>query len=349
MKKTKVAILGATGNVGQRFVQLLANHPWFEIAALCASQRSAGKKYKDVVTWKVSDTIPQQFENSIVSPCIPIREIPIAFSGLDSTVAGSIEEDFAKAGCVVISNSKNHRMDDDVPLVIPEVNPDHLSLITLQKKRWKSNGYIVTNPNCTTIGLTMVLKPLHDAFGVKQLIVTSMQALSGAGYPGVPSLDILDNVIPFIGGEEEKVESEPLKSLGTLAKNGITPAKIAISAQCNRVALRDGHVESVTISFHKKPSVAQVIRVLEVYQGLPQKLKLPSAPQQPVVYTPFEDRPQPVLDRNRDNGMSVIVGRIQQSTIFDIKLTLLVHNTIRGAAGTAILNAELLKAKKYIS
>ncbi|MDP2671675.1 MAG: aspartate-semialdehyde dehydrogenase [bacterium] len=348
MSKIKVGILGATGNVGQRFVQLLSDHPWFEIANLCASEKSAGKPYKEVVNWKVSASIPKKAENLVVGLCEPKIDAKIVFSGLDSSVAGEIEERFAKAGYVVISNSKNHRMDPDVPLLIPEVNPDHLALVEQQKKRFGSGGFIVTNPNCTTVGLTMVLKPLHDAFVIKQAVVTTMQALSGAGYPGVPSLDTIDNVVPYIGDEEDKVETEPLKLLGKFSESKVIDASIKIDAHCNRVSVRDGHLETITLGFEKKPSIEEVIKVLEKFTALPQELKLPSAPKQPIVYRSENDRPQPSLDRDINNGMSVTVGRVRESKTMHIKLTLLVHNTIRGAAGAAILNAELLKAKGLI-
>lgn len=337
MKKINVAILGATGAVGQRFAQLLENHPWFELIELCASEKSTGQKYREAVNWKVSSQIPQNVAGLKIKACKPNLKSKLVFSALDSNVAGEIEENFAKKGYIVVSNSKNHRKDPDVPLLIPEVNPEHLSLIEVQKKRQK--GFIVTNPNCTTVGLVMVLKPLHDLFGIKQVMVTTMQALSGAGYPGVSSLDILDNVIPHIGEEEEKVEEEPLKILG---------ADFKISAHCNRVAVRDGHMESVEISFAKKPSLEQVINAFEKFKSEPQKLKLPFAPKNPIVYRAEIDRPQPVLDRDTQKGMSVIVGRVRKANILDVKLTLLVHNTIRGAAGAAILNAELLKAKGYL-
>ncbi|RJQ36931.1 aspartate-semialdehyde dehydrogenase [Candidatus Microgenomates bacterium] len=348
MKKINVGILGATGAVGQRFVELLANHPWFNVTHLCASEKSSGKKYKDVVNWKISSDIPANLANLTVNLCEPNIDVKVIFSALDSTVAGEIEENFAKKGYIVISNSKNHRMANYVPLLIPEVNPDHLALVEEQQKRLKSKGFIITNPNCTTVGLAMVLKPLNDLFGIKQVIVTSMQALSGAGYPGVPSLDIIDNVIPYISGEEEKMETEPLKLLGKVSKNGVISAKIAISAQCNRVAVREGHLESVTISFEKKPTLQEVIKALKNFTSVPQKLKLPSAPQYPIIVREEANRPQPVVDRNEGNGMSVVVGRVNKSEVFDIKLTLLVHNTIRGAAGAAILNAELLKVKNFI-
>lgn len=348
MKKIPVGILGATGNVGQRFVQLLENHPWFEVAFLCASEKSVGKAYEDVVNWKVSSIIPERVRKMKVRPCTPDFNARVVFSALDSSVAGSIEEEFAKKGYIVISNSKNHRMDSDVPLLIPEVNPEHLSLIIEQKKRLNQKGFIVTNPNCTTIGLTLALKPLHDNFGLRRVSVVSMQALSGAGYPGVPSLDIIDNVVPYIGDEEEKVETEPLKLLGSVGNGRVNNAKIVISAHCNRVGVRDGHLESVTVELIKKAKIEDVVKVFKSFKGIPQKLNLPSAPKDPIIVRTEDDRPQPVLDRDVNNGMSVSIGRIRQSSIFDIKFTLLVHNTIRGAAGAAILNAELLIAKKLI-
>lgn len=340
MSKIKVGILGATGNVGQRLLRLLANHPWFEIAVLAASEKSAGKKYKDIVHWSVSDSIPPGFADMAVVRCEPTLPVPLVFSALDSTVAGDIEEAFAKKGYAVISTASNHRMDKDVPMLIPEVNPGHLSLIRKQQERWKSKGFIVVKPNCTTTGLCLVLKPLHDAFGIKKVFVVTMQAVSGAGYPGVPSLDILDNVVPYIKGEEEKMEQETLKIL--------SDKKIAITAHCNRVPVRDGHLECVTIEFIKKPSISEVIKVLENFKGLPQELSLPSAPKFPVIYRQEQDRPQPVFDRDTEKGMVVTVGRVRESNVLDISLTLLVHNTLRGAAGGAVLTAELLHAKKFI-
>ncbi len=347
MKKIPVSILGATGNVGQRFVQLLSDHPWFEIRHVCASANSVGRAYKDVVNWKISSPIPKNVESLIVKNCEPSSDTKVAFSGLDSSVAGQIEEEFANAGYAVISNSKNHRMDPDVPLLIPEINPKHLSLIKSQRNRFEG-GFIVTNPNCSTIGLTMVLKPLDDAFGLKKVMVTTMQALSGAGYPGVPSLDALDNVIPFISDEEEKMETESLKILGENNNGKINFANFQISAQCNRVSVRDGHMESVEIAFDNKPSVDDIKKVLEKFTGEPQELNLPSAPINPIIVSTQENRPQPILDRDAGSGMTITVGRIRKSKVLDIKFSLLVHNTIRGAAGAAILNAELMKAKKII-
>lgn len=348
MNKIKVGILGATGNVGQRFVQLLENHPWFEIAYLCASEKSAGKKYKDAVNWNISDTIPANAANLTVGLCEPTFDVPLVFSALDSSVAGEVEENFAKKGYAVVSSASNHRMDSDVPMIIPEVNPEHLNLISSQQKRFGSKGFIVVKPNCTTTGLVLALKPLHDKFGIKKIFVTTMQAVSGAGYPGVPSLDILDNVVPFIKGEEEKMEQETLKLFGKAESGKVLYEKMDIVAHCNRVPVRDGHLESVTIEFAKKPTVDQVIKALQDFSGEPQKLKLPSSPAKPVVYRNEPNRPQPLLDRDTENGMVVTVGRIRQSNIFDISLSLLVHNTLRGAAGGAVLSAELLKAKNLI-
>ncbi len=348
MTKIKVGVLGATGAVGQRIIQLLENHPWFEVVSLCASEKSAGKLYKDATTWRVSSKIPTYAANLKVELCEPKLDAKIVFSGLDSSVAGEIEDQFADNGYIVISNSKNHRLDIDVPLVIPEVNPNHLSLIATQRKRRGGDGFIVTNPNCTAIGLTMVLKPLDDAFGIKSVAVTSMQALSGAGYPGVASLDAVDNVVPFIEDEEEKLETEPLKLLGKISNNHIIPASFKISASCNRVSVRDGHTECLELSFSQKPTVNGAIKILDEFTSSPQKLNLPSAPKNPIIYFQEDNRPQPILDRDINNGMSVMVGRVRKSNIFDLRLTLLVHNTIRGAAGAAILNGELLKAKGFL-
>lgn len=345
MKKIPVGILGVTGMVGQRFAQLLENHPWFEVTALYASERSVGRTYEQAANWKLELPMPIALRKLIIQPCVanPTNQPKLMFSALDSSVATEIEQIFAAAGCAVISNAKNHRMDTDVPLLIPEVNPDHLTLIATQKKRRSTSGYIVTNPNCTTVGLALVLKPLHEAFGIRRVIVTSMQALSGAGYPGVSSLDTVDNVLPYIEGEEEKIETEPLKLLGSLQKGRVVPADIVIAASCNRVGVREGHLETVVIEFARQPSVDEVIRTLEDFKGIPQRLQLPSAPLYPIVYRKDADRPQPILDRYEQNGMAVVVGRVMKSSVLDLKLTLLVHNTIRGAAGAGVLNAELLR------
>jgi len=279
-KKIQVAILGATGSVGQRFIELLINHPWFEVAELAASDRSAGKKYSEATNWIMQTPLPEKFANMIVKKCEPNLESKIAFSGLDASVAGEIESDFAKNGYYVVSNARNHRFDEDVPLMIPEVNPDHLDLLKSQNYK----GGIVTNPNCSTIGMVLALKPLYDAFGLEAVNVVTMQAVSGGGYPGVPSLDIIDNVVPFIGGEENKMETEPLKILGKLSSNKIENAHFKISAQCNRVAVIDGHLETVQVKFKNKPSAEEIIKVWKEFKSVPQELDLRSAPEYPIVY-----------------------------------------------------------------
>lgn len=344
--KIKVGILGATGSVGQKFIQLLSNHPFFEIAEVAASDRSAGKKYKDAVNWFLPTPIPGAIANLTVKNCEPGLDCAVVFSGLDANIAGEIEEAFANAGYHVISNSKNHRFDEDVPLLIPEVNPDHLGLIKVQKF---GKGSIVTNPNCSTIGLLLALKPLDDAFGIEQLNVVTMQALSGAGYPGVSSLDIIDNVIPFIGGEENKMETEPLKIFGKFNGKEIEQSNIKISASCNRVAVVDGHLESVQVKLKNKPSKDDIIYVWKNFKGEPQEYELPLAPIQPIHYF-YEDKyPQPRLHRDLDKGMAAVVGRLRDCNLFDYKFSVLSHNTVRGAAGGAILCAELMKAKGLLS
>ena len=343
--KIPVGILGATGSVGQKFIQLLNNHPWFEISALAASEKSAGKPYAEAANWFGSDQIPENVARMTVRNCTPDLNCSIVFSGLDSGIAGEIEEDFARAGYTVISNSRNHRFDPDVPLLIPEVNPDHLELIHQQKY---GNGCIVTNPNCSTIGLVLALKPLVEHFGVKTVSVTTMQALSGAGYPGVASLDIVDNVTPYISGEEEKMESEPLKIFGTLQNNQIRPAEMTISAQCNRVAVLDGHTECVSVKLNQPATETELISAWTSFTAEPQQLSLPTAPCHPVYYHKDVRYPQPKLHRNRDKGMAVHTGRLRKDPILDYKFVLLVHNTVRGAAGGAILNAELMLKKGYI-
>lgn len=338
MKKIPVAILGATGSVGQKFIELLTNHPWFEIKELAASKRSAGKKYKDAANWLMSSKLDKKISNMIVKECAPNLNSQLVFSALDSSVAGEIETEFAKKKYYVISNAKNHRQDKDVPLIIPEVNPEHFSLVR------NKEGAIITNPNCSTIGLTMVLKPLHDKFGIKSVNVVTMQAISGGGYPGVPSLDILGNVVPFISGEEEKMVKEPLKILGKLNKNKIENAKIKISAQCNRVPVFDGHLETVQIKLKAKVAKEEIIKCWEEFRGEPQEKKLPSAPVQPIHYFHDEHLPQPRLNSMLENGMAVSVGRLRKCEIFDYKFVLLSHNTIRGAVGGTLLAAELMKA-----
>lgn len=346
MKKIKVGILGATGMVGQRFIQLLEDHPWFEISELAASERSAEKPYGEAVSgrWKLETPIPDQAASMMVKECKPGLDCKIVFSALDAGIAGPVEKEFAKAGYVVSSNSRNHRMDEDVPLLIPEVNAEHTAIIEQQKKTYNGKGYIVTNPNCSTIGLVLAVAPLHKKYGIKKLVVTTLQALSGAGFPGVPSLDILDNVIPFIGGEEGKMESESLKLLGTLKGGKFVYADIKISASCNRVNVKDGHLECVSIAMDKKPSIDEIIMTLKGFNPL-KELNLPSSPPQPILVKEEENRPQPRYDRDLGKGMASIVGRIRECPVLDYKLLILSHNTIRGAAGAAILNAEYLKVK----
>jgi aspartate-semialdehyde dehydrogenase len=340
-KKIPVAILGATGSVGQRFIELLAHHPWFEIVAVAASERSVGKRYKDAVNWLVASPMPASIANMEVKACAPNLPCSIVFSGLDSSVAGDIESSFAQAGYIVHSNARNHRMQPDVPLLVPEVNGDHLDLIQQQKH---GKGKIITNPNCSTIGLTIALKPLQDAFGLDIVTVVTMQAVSGAGYPGVSSMDIMDNVIPYISGEEHKMETETLKILGKYSQSHIEPSTFKISAQCNRVPVSDGHLECVSVKLKKKASKADLIAAWELFKGLPQHLQLPLAPLKPIHYFHEDNFPQPKLHRQLDKGMALSIGRLRECSVFDYKFAILSHNTIRGAAGGAILNAELLHA-----
>jgi aspartate-semialdehyde dehydrogenase len=344
-----VAILGATGLVGQRLVQMLAEHPWFQVRALAASDNSVGKRYAGAVKWRLGSDMPAFARDMVVQPCEPKFDAPLVFSALPSDVAGEIEERFAAAGALVSSNAANHRMDADVPLVIPEVNSDHLDLIRAQRARRKSGGAIICNPNCSTIHLTLALKPLADQFGLRRVLVTTMQALSGAGYPGVASLDIIDNVMPFIGGEEAKMESEPLKILGKQREDRIAPAEFKISASCNRVATTDGHLETASVELIEKATVESVRRALAEFSAEPQELKLPTAPAHPIIVREEVDRPQPKLDRDAEGGMATVVGRLRACSVLDFKFTLLGHNTIRGAAGGTLLNAELLVAKGFLS
>jgi len=344
-----VGVLGATGAVGQKFVKLLENHPWFELKELAASDRSAGKPYEEATIWRQYTPIPESLRQTVVKPCTPNLECRIVFSGLDSSVAGEVEEEFARAGYVVVTNSRNHRMDEDVPLLVPEVNPDHLSLIKVQRKKRGWSGAIVTNPNCSTIGLVMALAPIDRAFRVKRLVVTTMQALSGAGFPGHAAIDMLGNVIPHIGGgEEEKVETEPRKILGHLEGDRIRFSDFVISAHTNRVFVEDGHMECVSVELERKASPEEVARVLSEFKSVPQELKLPFAPERPVIVASERDRPQPRFDRDAGDGMSAVVGRIRPCPVFDIRFVVLSHNTVRGAAGAAILNAELMKAQGLI-
>ncbi len=346
--KIPVGVLGCTGTVGQKFIKLLDGHPWFEVTEIAASDRSSGKYYEKAVAWKQITPIPKAIRSMEILPCKPGMKCRIVFSGLDSSVAGEIEEDFARAGHVVLSNSKNHRLDEDVPLVIPELNSDHFGLIPIQRTNRKTNGYIVTNSNCTAMFLAMALGPLHKAFKVEKVFVVSMQAISGAGYPGVSSLDILGNVIPHISGEEEKVEIETRKILGSFNGRGIDLASFPVSAQCNRVPVEDGHTESVSVKLAKSTTAAEIAAILSSFAGPPQQLGLPSAPEKPFLVMDELDRPQPRFDVNRSNGMATLVGRIRPCSIMDFKFTVMGHNTVRGAAGASILNAELLKAQGFL-
>jgi aspartate-semialdehyde dehydrogenase len=347
--KIPVGVLGATGAVGQKFIKLLENHPWFEVTEVAASDRSAGKIYKDATTWRQYTPIPEQIKNKIVKGCEPGLDCRIVFSGLDSSVAGEIEEEFARAGYVVLSNSKNHRLDEDVPLLVPEINAGHLDLLKIQQERRGWTGAIVTNANCSAIGLVMALAPIHQIFGLKSVIVTTMQALSGAGYPGPAAIDMLGNVIPFIGTDEEtKIETETCKMLGTLENNYIRFAGIRISTHTNRVPVEDGHLECVSIELQKKSSPDEVARVLANFTSLPQELRLPTAPERPIIVLTEPNRPQPRLDKDAGAGMSVLVGRIRECAVLDLRFVVLSHNTIRGAAGASILNAELMKAQGYL-
>ncbi|HMV42694.1 MAG TPA: aspartate-semialdehyde dehydrogenase [Leptospiraceae bacterium] len=348
MSKVKVGVLGATGSVGQRFIQLLENHEYFEVVALGASDKSAGNTYKEVMKsrWKVSSKIPDYVSNMKISRCVP-KETPnvdLVFSGLDSDVAGEVETEYAKAGVMVISNSKNHRYDKDVPILSAEVNAEQLKVLDAQK----TPGKIITNSNCTIMGVTITLKPLMDAYGIDSVFLVSMQAVSGAGYPGVPSLDILGNVVPHIGGEEEKVEMEPQKCLGKVSGGKIVPANFKITAHCNRVPVVDGHTVCISVKLKKKTTAEKIKKLWADFSGEPQKLKLPSAPKQVIDYREEIDRPQPRLDLMSGNGMTTTVGRLRPDPIFDFKYVVLSHNTIRGAAGAAILNAELIYKKGYL-
>ncbi len=341
MAPSPVGILGATGMVGQQFIALLANHPWFKVEYLGASERSAGKAFKDAAAWRLSEPLPDDVARRVVETAAPGTAPKLVFSGLDSSVAGEIERAFAEAGHVIVSNSRNYRMEQHVPLLIPEINADHLQLLDTQAAHgWK--GRILTNPNCATIVIAMALAPLRQ-FGLETTLVTTLQAISGAGYPGVPSWDILGNVIPYIGGgEEEKIETETKKILGTFALDRIENHPVRLSATTTRVPVQNGHTGSISVGLKQKPTAEAVIDAWRTFRGLPQDRELPSAPPQPVVYLTEQNRPQPILDANRDGGMTVTVGRLRPCPLFDYKFVALGHNTIRGAAGAAILNAELM-------
>src|SRR5467141_1524385 len=345
-KKLRAGVLGATGLVGQRIVSLLANHPWFELTEVAASERSSGKTYAEAVRWHLDAPIPSAARDLVVRSLAPTLECDFVFSALDSSVAGGAEEDFASAGYPVVSNSRNHRMDSDVPLLIPEVNAAHLEAIPLQQKnRGYDNGFIVTNPNCSTAGLVLVLKPLAETFGLEKVFVVTLQAMSGAGYPGVASIDIQGNVVPFISGEEEKMESEPQKLLGKWNGESFVDAGLGISAHCNRVPVIDGHLECVSLSLKKIASLREIRETLSEFEVDSELASLPSALRNPIIVLDEENRPQPRRDVNAGAGMAAVVGRVRECPLLDVKLTLLSHNLVRGAAGAALLNAELLAAR----
>jgi len=339
-----VAVLGATGSVGQKFIQILENHPWFSIQALGASEKNAGKCYEEAVQWYLPTPIPESVRRMTLQSCIPPMDVKLVFSALDASVAGDIETDFARAGYFVISNARNHRYDTQVPLLIPEVNPDHLRLLPHQGFK----GGIITNPNCSTTGLALALKPLYDDFGIRRLHVVTMQALSGAGYNAAATMNIDDNVIPFISGEEKKMEYESLKILGQLDTDRIQDASFSISAQCHRVNVSDGHLEAVSIELEKDVSPDQILRSWKNFHSLPRELGLPTAPAETLLYFHEPELPQPKLQRDLNRGMTVSLGRLQNCPVLQYKFILLSHNTMRGAAGGALLNAELLLRQGYL-
>jgi len=348
-RKWRAGVLGATGIVGQRLVNLLAVHPWFELSEVAASERSSGRTYAEAVRWHLETPIPEVVRNLVVKGVEPALDCDFVFSALDSSVAGPVEEDFARAGYPVVSNSRNHRMDADVPLLIPEVNASHLDAIPVQQKnRGYDTGFIVTNPNCSTAGLVLVLKPLADAFGLERIFVVTLQAISGAGYPGVASMDIQGNVVPFISGEEEKMEAEPQKLLGKWDGTRFIEAGLGISAHCNRVPVLDGHLECVSLGLKKIASLDEVREALRTFKVDEELASLPTALRHPVVVVDEEDRPQPRRDVEAGEGMAAVVGRIRECPLHDVKLTLLSHNLVRGAAGAALLNAELLAARGFL-
>ncbi len=347
MKPIEVGILGGTGMVGQHFIRFLQGHPWFKLTWLGASDRSSGKKLREATAWRLDGEMPAEAADLLVSDSKPGNAPRLLFSAMDAGVATEIEQAFAQAGHVVVSNSRNHRMDPDVPLLVPEVNPGHLSLVKTQQKNRGWSGMIVTNPNCSTIVLTMALAPFAT-LGIERLIAATLQAVSGAGYPGVASMDILANVIPFIGGEEEKMQQETQKILGAVEDGKAAPLDAKVSAHCHRVPVVDGHTVAVSVELRKKLTVAEAQEAIQNFRGLPQERQLPSAPARPLVYMPQQDRPQPRRDSGRENGMTVFVGRLRECAVLDLKFVACGHNTIRGAAGAAVLNAELMISEGLI-
>jgi aspartate-semialdehyde dehydrogenase len=347
MKPIEVGILGGTGMVGQHFIRFLQGHPWFKLTWLGASDRSAGKKLKDATAWRLDGEMPDIAAATVISESKPGNAPRLVFSAMDASVATEIEREFAQAGHVVVSNSRNHRMEADVPLLIPEINPGHLSLIHAQQRNRGWKGMIVTNPNCSTVVLSLALAPLVQ-FEIERVIAATLQAVSGAGYPGVSSIDILGNVIPYVGGEEEKIEQETQKVLGGVSNGQAVPLKARVSAHCHRVAVADGHTVATSVEFSSRPAVRDVQHAIEQFRGVPQQRNLPSAPQEPIIYMPQQDRPQPRRDVCRENGMSVFVGRIRECAVLHTKFVACGHNTIRGAAGAAVLNAELMVSEGFL-
>jgi aspartate-semialdehyde dehydrogenase len=347
MNRIEVGILGATGMVGQHFIKFLRNHPWFEVAWVGASDRSAGKRYREATSWRLDGVMPENVAELVVEDSKPGNAPRLLFSAMDASVATEIERAFAEAGHIVVSNSRNHRMERDVPLLVPEINADHLKLIPAQQRNRGWKGQIVTNPNCSTVVLAMALGPLKP-FGITRVIATTMQAISGAGYPGVASMDIMANVIPFIGGEEEKMERETQKILGACKGDHIEPLAARVSAHCNRVPVVDGHTVTVSVELSGKPSAEELIEAMRSFAGVPQERDLPSAPARPVIYMEQNDRPQPRRDVERERGMAAFVGRLRPCPVLDWKFVAMGHNTVRGAAGAAVLNAELMYTEGFL-
>ena len=349
--KIRVGVLGATGAVGQRFVQMLQGHPWFELSVLCASPRNAGRRYGDACNWLLRGDMPAHLQDVVLEEMAPGLDCQVVFSALPSGVAREVEAELAAAGYVVCSNASAYRYDGDVPLLIPEVNPEHVGLIDVQRRRRGWRGFIATNPNCSTTHLVSALHPLHEAFGVRKVFAVTMQAVSGAGYSGVTSMDIIDNVVPYIGSEEEKMEHrEPQKLLGRYDGQGVEMADFVVSAHCNRVPVRNGHLAAISVEFVQRPSLDDVRRAWAEYDPLPQRMGLPSAPQQAIIYREEADRPQPRMDRLAGSvaGMATVVGRLREDPLLHVKFLALGHNTIRGAAGGSLLNAELLVSQGYL-
>ncbi len=346
-RKIEVGILGATGMVGQHFVKLLENHPWFQLKWLGASDRSAGKRYGEATSWRLDGSMPASVAELRVEVCSPAQAPRLIFSAMDASVATEIETAFAEAGHSVVSNSRNHRMEPDVPLLVPEINPDHLQLIPHQRRKRGWSGLIVTNPNCSTVVLAMSLAPLKP-FGITRVLATTLQAISGAGYPGVAAMDINNNVIPFVSGEEEKMQQETQKILGEFAGEGIRPLPAKVSAHCNRVPVVDGHTVTVSVELAQKHREQDLLTAWEDFTGVPQQRRLPSAPRKPLIYLPDRDRPQPRRDVERERGMAVFIGRLRPCPVLDYKYVALGHNTIRGAAGAAVLNAELMYSEGFL-